>query len=125
MAKSQTSDQQSLAAEQAMNQVLQAEHEAEQAIVECGEYAMQILQEAQKRSQFISKRADNRITSLHLRCKQDTAKKINQLAREHAHKTKQHAEYHLDEKAIQDIVDEVAGYLTGSQEFSTALTDSD
>jgi vacuolar-type H+-ATPase subunit H len=125
MAKSQTSDQQSLAAQQAMNQVLQAEHEAEQAIVECGEYAMQLLEEAQKRSQLISKRADNRITSIHLRCKQDTAKRLNQLAREHAHKQKQHAEYHLDEKTIADIVDEVAGFLTGPQDFSTALSDSD
>ena len=125
MAKSQISDQQSMAAQQAMNQVLRAERDAEQAIAECGEYAMQLLQEAQKRSQFISKSADKRISNIHLRCKQDTAKKINQLAREHAHKTKQHAEYHLDEKTIQDIVDEVAGYLTGPRDISTAFSDSD
>ena len=118
MAKKSSLDQQSLAAQQAMNQVLQAEREAEQSIVECEEQALQILQEAQKRSQLISKRADIRISSIHLRCKQDTSKKISELARVHAHKKKQHAEYHLDEAAIAEIVNEVAGYLTGAIDFS-------
>ena len=65
-------------AEQAMQQILQAEREAEHAITACENKAQQIIHDAQARGQRINTRANERITNMEMRHEH----KLNQLIRD-------------------------------------------
>jgi predicted amino acid dehydrogenase len=100
--------------EQAMAQVLQAEEKANQAIRDCEQVGVALIQDAKNRAQRISKHADSRISHIHLRFKQCIARQVKDLQREYAQQQKQiHAE-HYDAAEVDDIVERVAEMLTGS-----------
>lgn len=115
MPRDDAGDRQAESTQKAMNQVLKAEHDARLTVSECQEQALSILQDAQEQAQRISKRTDNRISSIHLRCKQHTAKQIGDLERVHAQKRQVHAGYRPDESELTEIANEVAAYLTGAR----------
>ena len=58
----------STTAEQAMNDVLKAEHQAKQNVEQCKSEAELLLQQTRQQAQRIAERADNRITRIHQRC---------------------------------------------------------
>lgn len=114
MPRDNVGDEHAESTQQAMNLVLKAEQDARLAVVECQEQALRFVQEAQEQAQRISKRTDNRISSIHLRCKQHTAKQISDLERIHAQKRQVHAGYRPDESELTEIANEVAAFLTGA-----------
>jgi vacuolar-type H+-ATPase subunit H len=101
--------------EQAMNRVLQAEREAEQAIADCESEARQIVQAAQQRVKRIADRTDERITLIQLRLAQKIKAHIDALER--ADRSAQHepSAYDLDEAGLATVVQEVAAELTANR----------
>lgn len=109
-------DQESLSvnsAGQAINIVLKAEQHAEQSIAECKKQSRQTIQNAQQHAALISRRTNERITMLHLRCKQTIAHRTSEMERtavkelQISHGTDWH------EDRLAGIMDEVATALTG------------
>ena len=100
--------------EQAMAKVLMAEEKANQAIRECEEQGVRIIQEAKNKAQKISKHADDRIAHIHLRFKQCVALQVKILEREYEGQQKQIDAEHYDDSELSKIVDRVADMLTGS-----------
>jgi hypothetical protein len=101
-------------AELAMNRVLQAERDAEQAVRDCEAQAGRMLLEAQARANRISSRTDERITLIQMRSYQQVAAQIKQL--EHAEsiaRQEQEQSYRIDETGLAECIEEIAVYLTG------------
>jgi len=98
--------------EQAMNRVLQAEREAEQAIADCEYEARHILQAAQQRAKRIADRTDERIALIQQRLAQKIKAHIDILER--ADRSAQHepSVYDLGEAELATVVQEVAAELT-------------
>ncbi len=105
--------------EEAMNRVLQAEREAEQAIADCEYEARQILQAAHQRVKRIADRTDERIALIQQRLAQRVRAQVRALER--AERAERHASspYALDEAALAAVVQEVAAELTGNRPSQT------
>jgi vacuolar-type H+-ATPase subunit H len=101
--------------EQAMNRVLQAEREAEQAIADCEKEARQILQTAQQRVKRIADRTDERITLIQLRLAQKIKAHIDALERADRSAQREPSVYDLDEAGLAAVVQEVAAELAGNR----------
>ena len=97
--------------EQAMNRVLQAEHEAEQAIADCEKEARQVLQTAQQRVKRISDRTDERITLIQLRLAQKIKAHLDALERADRRAQREPSVYDLDDAGLAAVVQEVAAEL--------------
>jgi vacuolar-type H+-ATPase subunit H len=112
---SNDSNAESDSVEKAMNRVLQAEREAEQAIADCEYEARNILQAAQQRVKRIADRTDARITRIQLRLAQKLKGQTRKLER--AEKAAQHesSTYELDDTALAAVVQDVAAELTGNR----------
>ena len=95
-----------------MNRVLQAEREAELAVVECEKQAREILNEARNRVNRIANRTDERITLLNMRCSQRVAGEISKLERAEQAALEQPAS-ELDETGLSDCIEAVSAALTG------------
>jgi len=101
--------------EQAMNRVLQAEGQAEQAIADCEKEARQILQTAQQRVKRIADRTDERITLIQLRLAQKIKAHIDALERADRSAQREPSVYDLDEAGLAAVVQEVAAELAGNR----------
>jgi hypothetical protein len=101
--------------EQAMNKVLEAEREAEQAIADCEIDARQILQAAQQRVKRIADRTNQRITLTQLRMSQKVREQSTALERADRASSREPLDYELDEKALKAVVNQVAAELTGNR----------
>jgi hypothetical protein len=115
MARDKPSPQSPETAEQAMNLVLQAEREAEQAIRACERDAHRILLDAQNRAQRIAARTDERMTLIRMQALQRVTQEIKALER--AEKATQHAwaVHHVDKQRLAEIVRDIAAHLTGEE----------
>jgi vacuolar-type H+-ATPase subunit H len=113
MAKKKTEIQPAAAVEEAMNQVLQAERDAERAIADCAREAQEILTAAQKRSQRVSSRADERITRIQVHWTDRASRKIKAMERAERMREREQSDYQLDQAALTHIAETVAAYLTG------------
>ncbi len=113
MAKKKTEIQPAAAVEEAMNQVLQAERDAERAIADCAREAQEILTAAQKRSQRVSSRADERITHVQAHWTDRASRKIKAMERAERMREREQSDYQLDQAALTHITESVAVYLTG------------
>ena len=100
--------------EQAMNRVLQAEREAEQAIADCEQQARQILQAAEQRVKRIADRTDERITLLQLRLAQKIKAHIDALERADRRSQREPSLYDPGAAELASVVQEVAADLTGN-----------
>ena len=103
----------SISAGQAMNIVLKAEQDAEQSISECKKIARQTIQNAQQHSAMIARRANKRITTLHLRCKQAITHRISEMERAAECELRDVQGTGLDEGKLIEAVNEVAAILIG------------
>ena len=101
--------------EQAMNRVLQAEREAEQAIADCELEARQILQAAQQRVKRIADRTDERLALIQQRLAQKIKAHIDALERADRSAQLEPSVYDLDEAGLATVVREVAAELTGNR----------
>ena len=99
-------------AEAAMNRVLQAEREAEQAVAECEKQAKIILSDARQRANRIANRTDERITLISMRCSQRVAGEISKQERAEKAARKQPAS-ELDATGLSECIEAVSAALTG------------
>jgi vacuolar-type H+-ATPase subunit H len=114
MAKKKTEIQPAAAVEEAMNQVLQAERDAERAVADCAREAQEIVTAAQKRSQRVSSRADERITRVQVHWTSRASRQIKTMERAERMHEREQSDYLLDQAALTHITETVAAYLTGS-----------
>ena len=99
-------------AEQAIQQVLQAERDAEQAIQDCESEARQIIHDAQGRAQRINAWVDQRITNMEMRYGHKLDRMIKAIEREGADELRLDAGQHYDADRLQAVIDELAMELS-------------
>jgi vacuolar-type H+-ATPase subunit H len=116
MSKDKDESQSSVTVQDAMSQVLGAEESAREAIQTCEKEALKILQNAKHKAEHVSKHADQRISHIHLRFKQCIALQVKDLQREYADKKQHIHTHHYDAAEIDEIVDNVAAILTGTEQ---------
>jgi len=95
-------------AEQAIQQVLQAERDAEQAIQDCENEARQIIHDAQNRVQLINTRVDQRITNMEMRHSHQLDKTIKAIEKEGADELRHDAGNHYDSDNLQTVIEQLA-----------------
>ena len=94
--------------ERAIQQVLQAEKDAEQAIHDCEQEALQMLHQAQIRAQHISLRTDQRITNLEMRHGHRLDQTIRAIERQGDDQLRLDAGQHFDQDGLQAVVEALA-----------------
>jgi len=94
--------------EQAIQQVLQAERDAEQAIKDCEQEARQIIYDARNRSQRIYARTDQRITNMEMRHGHKLDKAIKNVESEGAVELRLDASQQYDPDSLQAVVENLA-----------------
>lgn len=99
--------------EQAMNRVLEAEREAQQAVEACRHDALQIRQAAQLQAGRIARRTDERLAHCHTRCNALLAREIREGDRAAAANPAGEASYRLDDDALAAVVETLALTLAG------------
>ena len=99
------------AAEKAIQQVLQAERDAEQAILDCENEARQIIHDAHNRAQRINARADQRITNMEMRHDHKLDKAIKTIESEGAVELRHDAGRQQDPGRLKAVVEALAAEL--------------
>ncbi len=102
--------------EQAIQQVLQAERDAERAIRDCEGEARQIIHDAQSRAQAINSRADERITNVEMRHGHKLDQVIRTIEREGADELRHDAGQHYDADRLQAVIEALAKELSQAEE---------
>lgn len=103
----------------AINSVLAAEREANQALDEARTEAEHILDAARQRAARILQRADARITFSHLRCSHGVARAIDVQIKEHHRQLAELSQrLELDDAQIDAIVANLAAAMTGAENVS-------
>lgn len=103
-------------AEKAIQQVLQAERDAERAIRDCEDEARQIIHDAQSRAQAINARADQRITHMEMRHGHKLDRVIKAIESEGADELRHDAGQHYDADRLQAVIDALAKELCQAEE---------
>ena len=107
-------------ADLAMNRVLQAERDAEQAVAECEQEARAILKAAQLQAQRIAARTNQRISMLQMRSSQKLNRTIKGIEQAGKRIEQADAGIPFDESLFGSVIDELAVELTTSErEVST------
>jgi vacuolar-type H+-ATPase subunit H len=104
-------DKKKLSSEQAMQQVLLAEREAERAIQDCENEARKIIQDAHIRAQAILARADQRITNMEMRHGHKLDRLIKDIEREGAIELRNESGQQIAREILQSVVKELAAEL--------------
>jgi len=99
--------------EHAMNQVLQAERGAEQAVEACERDAVKIRQAAQLRANHIARRTNERLAICHMRCNGKLTRELRELEHTAAASLTSESTCQLDETALTSVVEALALTLTG------------
>ena len=101
----------------AINSVLVAEREANQALADARAEAERILDEARQRAARILQRADSRITFSHLRCSQGVTRAVDRQVQEHHRQLAELSQrLELSDAQLDSIVAELAAAMTGVEE---------
>ena len=112
MANNHSGDGRSRHAGQAMNRVLQAERDAEQAVADCEQQAREVLHDAQQRARRIAERTNTRITLVQMRCAQAVRAQIKALEHGEETATGEHDAYRLQPPVLAALAEQVAAQLT-------------
>ncbi len=102
--------------DQAIQQVLQAERDAELAIRDCEGESRQIIHDAQSRAQAINARADERITNMEMRHGHKLDQVIRAIEREGADELRHDAGQHYDADRLQAVIEALAKELSQAEE---------
>ena len=116
MTDAKSGSQAGAAADQRMNDVLQAEREAKRAVAECEQRAEEILKAAQARAQRLVSRADQRITVIQMRCNHRIDSIVNAMEKPAQAPDGAAHPGRLGEQAIEAVVAALAAELTGSDD---------
>ncbi len=96
-----------------MQQVLQAERDAEQSIQDCETKARRIIHDAQVKAQRILARADQRITNMEMRHGHKLDRLIRDMESQGAAEIRRVAGYQYEEEQLQAVISELAAELCG------------
>jgi len=96
---------------QAIQKVLQAERDAERAILDCEIEARQIIRDAHKTAQRINANADQRITNIEMRHSHKLDKTIKAIEREGAVELRLDASQQFDMGSLQSVAENMASEL--------------
>lgn len=110
--------------EQAIQQVLQAERDAEHAIHDCENGARQTIRDAQVSAQRIHNRANQRITNMEMRHGHKLDQLIKDIDREAAVALNQGARPYCDEKRLCSIAEKLAVELCRNESTSGGDTET-
>ena len=111
----------SLTAEQAMNDVLEAEHNAREAVARCKSEAEALLQQARQKSQRIGKQTNDRITRIHQRVSRVMTDQVKKLEEEQRVLAQQEHLYRIESDVIEIVVNQIAEMLTTQATLTTEL----
>ena len=95
-------------AEQAIQRVLQAERDAEQAIQDCENEARQIIHDAQNRAQLINTRFDQRLTNMEMRHSHNLDKTIKAIEKDGADELRHDAGSHYASDDLHAVIEQLA-----------------
>lgn len=109
-------------ADLAMQQVLQAEREAEQAVLRCQREASETLKAAQQQAQHLAARTNERISMLQMRYNQKLNLAINAIEQAGQMTEKKRAGKQTDAIRLRNIIDELTVELTT---LSSGISESD
>lgn len=108
-------DNSSLTATAAINQVLTAERDANQAVAEAERAAAERLEAARQRAARILHHADSRITFAHQRCSQGVARAVDKQILDHHRRLAELSQrLELDDPHIDTIIAELAAALSAA-----------
>jgi vacuolar-type H+-ATPase subunit H len=99
-------------ADVAMNRVLQAERDAEQAVAECEQEARNIIKAAQQQAQHIAARTNERISMLHMHYSQNLSQTIREIEQAGKQIEQAGVTTPFDESLFSTVIDELAEELT-------------
>jgi hypothetical protein len=117
-------DEQAAAATAAMNRVLAAEREAEQAVAACERQAQALLQAAYARARRIATRADERLSLLRMHCNDHISRQIEVMERTDEQVAQQESSQKPQEAArIAVIVEQLAAELSAGDSTSIPVKD--
>jgi CRP-like cAMP-binding protein len=102
-------------AEQAINQVLQAERETSQAVTDCEQEAHAIRQASRQHARRIHQRTDNRISLMQMSVTQRVTGDIQSMDREEENARLEQSVRPLDETGLAECIEEVARILSGGE----------
>lgn len=111
-------------AEQAMQQVLQAERDAERAIHDCENEAQQIIHDAQISTQRIHARTNERITNMEMRHGHKLDRLIKGIEKEGAVERRHDVGYKDDKERLQFVVEQLAVELCRGDSTSDGDTEA-
>ena len=106
-------DEQTAAASAAMNRVLEAEQEAEQAVAECERQAQALLQAGYARAQRIAGRTDERISLLRMRSSDRVTRQIELMQRAERAEQQSASPEHPQATRLTAVVEALAAELSG------------
>ena len=115
MASDKGSDSRASTFGDAMNTVLKAEQEAKADIKECKGRARKTVQDAQIHAAMIDRRTNERITMLHLRCKQDLTQRIAKMERATQRKLKDLSGEDWRKEKLKSLIDDIAAGLVSDK----------
>jgi vacuolar-type H+-ATPase subunit H len=118
MANNADDNSHAVTTEQAMNRVLQAEHDARGAVDQCKQQADAMIQQARLTAQKIAEKADHRITRIHQRCSREVTDQVTQLKRDQEQQAKDSHSYEVDVETVDVVVEQIAELLTTPEDES-------
>jgi len=98
----------SIEPEQAMQQILQAERDAESAILNCENEAQQTIHAAQKSAQRIHARANQRITNMEMRHAHNLERLVKAIEKEGIVEIRHDASHPYDKERLKSVVEKLA-----------------
>jgi F0F1-type ATP synthase membrane subunit b/b' len=109
-----TTDYRELGTDAAMNLVLKAEHDAQQAVVDCEKEAQAQLEQAREKAHRIAQRSDARITRIHHRADRLVTDEINRIQEDAARQRKSEQANRINDSITTAAVEALAALLTGA-----------
>ena len=98
----------------AMNLVLKAEHDAQQAVADCEQQARALLVQAREKAHRIAEHSDARISRIHQRCSRAVTDETNRIQQEAARQRNSEHASGIDDNITAAAVDRLAALLTGA-----------
>jgi vacuolar-type H+-ATPase subunit H len=98
-------------ADEAIQQVLKAERDAEQAIRDCEREAVQIINEARNRAQRINSRTDQRITNLEMRHDHKLDRAVKNIEQDGTVELRLDASRQYEPEVLQTVIDALSREL--------------
>jgi len=119
--KNNSTNETGITTEQAINDVLKIERDAQQQITQCITEAEQILEQARQTARRIGERNNNRITLIHQRCSRKITDDISRMQSESKQLIEDKQADHFDITAMAEVLDRIALALTTTQTAKAGL----